>query len=102
MGRGRAQGTCRTTTLTDVSSNPCLQETRSPGRADWRCPGLKGSSRWRVLTLLREGSASTKPAPSLRIGEVARRAGLPVKQHCGQDGLGDGLSPARHEGAHGW
>jgi MerR family copper efflux transcriptional regulator len=29
--------------------------------------------------LARQGSASTKPAPSLRIGEVARRSGLPVK-----------------------
>jgi len=29
--------------------------------------------------LLRQGSVSAKPAPSLRIGEVARRTGLPVK-----------------------
>lgn len=29
--------------------------------------------------MARQGSASTKPAPSLRIGEVARRTGLPVK-----------------------
>ena len=27
----------------------------------------------------RQGSVSAKPAPSLRIGEVARRTGLPVK-----------------------
>jgi len=29
--------------------------------------------------LARQGSVSAKPAPSLRIGEVARRTGLPVK-----------------------
>jgi len=29
--------------------------------------------------LARQGSLSAKPAPSLRIGEVARRTGLPVK-----------------------
>jgi len=29
--------------------------------------------------LARQGSVPTKPAPSLRIGEVARRTGLPVK-----------------------
>lgn len=29
--------------------------------------------------MLRPGSVSAKPAPSLRIGEVARRTGLPVK-----------------------
>ena len=29
--------------------------------------------------MARQGSVSAKPAPSLRIGEVARRTGLPVK-----------------------
>ena len=29
--------------------------------------------------MARQGSASVQPAPSLRIGEVARRTGLPVK-----------------------
>ncbi len=29
--------------------------------------------------MARQGSLSAKPAPSLRIGEVARRTGLPVK-----------------------
>ena len=29
--------------------------------------------------MARQGSVSEKPAPSLRIGEVARRTGLPVK-----------------------
>ena len=31
------------------------------------------------LALARQGSRSADPAPSLRIGEVARRTGLPVK-----------------------
>lgn len=32
-----------------------------------------------VLDLARQGSLSASPAPSLRIGEVARRTGLPLR-----------------------
>lgn len=34
---------------------------------------------WRVSAVARQGSLSSSPAPSLRIGEMARRTGLPVK-----------------------
>jgi DNA-binding transcriptional MerR regulator len=40
---------------------------------------LQGSIEWRVFAVARQGSLSSAPAPSLRIGEVARRTGLPVK-----------------------
>lgn len=44
-----------------------------------RCLNLQGSIKWRVSAVARQGSLSSSPAPSLRIGEVARRTGLPVK-----------------------
>jgi MerR family transcriptional regulator, copper efflux regulator len=44
-----------------------------------RCLELQGSIGWRVFAVARQGSLSPAPAPSLRIGEVARRTGLPVK-----------------------
>jgi MerR family copper efflux transcriptional regulator len=42
-------------------------------------PTLGKHAGWRVFALARRGSLSATPAPSLRIGEVARRTGLPVK-----------------------
>jgi DNA-binding transcriptional MerR regulator len=41
--------------------------------------GWKLSIQWRVLALARQGSLPANSAPSLRIGEVAKRTGLPVK-----------------------
>ena len=43
------------------------------------CLGLQGSIEWRVFAVARQGTLSSSPDPSLRIGEVARRTGLPVK-----------------------
>jgi DNA-binding transcriptional MerR regulator len=39
----------------------------------------KASIGWRVLVVTRSSTQSPAPAPSLRIGEVARRTGLSVK-----------------------
>ena len=43
------------------------------------CLALQGSIEWRVFAVARQGTLSSSPDPSLRIGEVARRTGLPVK-----------------------